>query len=253
MPLFTRGDQNILFVHIPKTGGTTVEDYFRDLSMFDQDARHLYTPWNVFVKNSLQNKCRVSLQHLTVKEMQSIFPEEFIHSLTHVFTITRNPYDRLISEYWYLKKKVFRTSKDYKIWGVDPNKIQNALQDMDSFVDFMYREYSKDPTFLDNHFRPQVDFIQDLPSHLAPLLMVFEFDDLKNETMIPDLIEAYSLDKDKHQMELATAVHKNHHTPSDQKMIWLRVTEDKIRQWYKDDFKTFGYAYRPYLGEENMV
>jgi hypothetical protein len=241
MPLFAREDQKILFVHIPKTGGTTLENFFRDQDMFRQDAEHLYTPWSVFVKKSLREGCRGSLQHLTVKEMRSIFPDKLLTSITDVFTVTRDPYDRLLSEYWYLKKKVFLKPQDYDIWGVDPSMIQNALGDFDVFVDLMHREYLRDPSFLDNHFRPQVDFLKDLPEHLVSRLNVLEFEDLGKGMLVPDLVETYSLTKD-----VVVAGHKNQHTPTDHTMSWYRETEDKIREWYKEDFDILGYPYRPY-------
>ena len=74
-------DHKILFIHIPRTGGTSVEKFFE----FKTHDNLLST------QSSIRNA-----QHLTLKEYtQEIDIEKYFK-----FTIVRNPWDRLLS--WYL-------------------------------------------------------------------------------------------------------------------------------------------------------
>lgn len=124
---FYRNDssENILFIHIPKTGGTSVE---KSLSDYPEAF------FNKF------NKYHVTPQHFD--------REDYIHlSIPAVidssFCLVRNPLDRLHSEYKY---RIRKSRKLYKFF------------DFESFVYFIER-VGVNNSYLDNHIRPQVGFV----------------------------------------------------------------------------------------------
>ena len=79
--------RQLIFIHIPKTGGTTVE---KRLQLTNID--NLYST-SLFINNR-------TLQHMTWDKYVEKYPEKF--KLYKTFSIVRNPYHRFISSYnWF--------------------------------------------------------------------------------------------------------------------------------------------------------
>src|SRR5690554_502775 len=93
MPVMSKHDVNILFIHIPKTGGTTIEDVFRrsgfSVSYYEPRAK---------TKLGSPNKIRLcSPQHMHAYQINSIFD---LSKFDYVFGVVRDPLTRAVSEYW---------------------------------------------------------------------------------------------------------------------------------------------------------
>lgn len=93
-----------IFVHIPKTGGTSIEDIFwpdrRELSEDPEwAARHL---WMSFV-DEFRNKYQTGgLQHLTADQIATEVGTDTFNECFK-FAIVRNPWDKAISQFTYTK------------------------------------------------------------------------------------------------------------------------------------------------------
>ena len=92
-------EHKTIFVHIPKNAGTSIETYFANGSVRIQPSKHadIYEIKRKF-KNSYNNYKK--------------------------FTIIRNPYDKMVSWYFYLKRNL----GDYNViefnnWIKDPSKF----------------------------------------------------------------------------------------------------------------------------------
>lgn len=111
MPYFKNNKTNVLFIHIPKTGGSSLEAYFSKKYNIPLDSKALYM-WS----DKEQNKkitINSSLQHTTYQTIikyKSAFNIE-TNGIT-IITIVRNPYERLISDLFHWKKIVQDTSKE---------------------------------------------------------------------------------------------------------------------------------------------
>lgn len=133
MPIFRRDGLDVLFVHVPKTGGTSVERMF-DAAGFQTLYRDTKT--GPGTANRLRT---VSPQHLHAHLLQQLF---HVDMFDLVFMITREPVARFKSEYGMRNSKDLRADADaVDVWA------ERALS-----------RYQRDPTALDNHLRPQVDF-----------------------------------------------------------------------------------------------
>lgn len=75
-----------IFIHIPKCAGTSIEQFIKDHGRNDLQFIGLY-----------QNR---SLHHLTAIELKIIIKEQIFHHY-YKFSVVRNPYDRLLSEYYW--------------------------------------------------------------------------------------------------------------------------------------------------------
>ena len=117
MPYFKNDNINILFIHIPKTGGTSLEKYFSNKFKIELNNKSLFN----FIKTNNKNiKINSSLQHLTYNKIvqynNKLFNVDFNN--IKIITIVRNPYERIISDLFFFKlinintpkKKVFNNS-----------------------------------------------------------------------------------------------------------------------------------------------
>lgn len=87
-----------IFIHIPKCGGTSIEDVIWPEPRSTEDL------WMGF-KSKYHNKYQTGgLQHLHAIQVQQEVGEEIFNSYFK-FTITRNPWDKAISQYFYMQKR----------------------------------------------------------------------------------------------------------------------------------------------------
>lgn len=124
MPYFKNDYINVLFIHIPKTGGSSLELYFSSKYNIPLNNKSLYDP----IKNKqLLNeniKINTSLQHITYNQIvkyDKIFNIDFNN--IKIITIVRNPYERFISDLFYFslittdstKEEVFDILNNYLV------------------------------------------------------------------------------------------------------------------------------------------
>jgi Sulfotransferase family len=131
MPIFHLKEHNVLFVHIPRTGGSTIEKSF---------TREY--PMSFFSYGSIAC-ARVTPQHFTKGEMDLFFSTDYFD---YSFTIVRNPYERLESGY-----KLARILGEQGFWGGAPTFSQ--------WLEANLSRAAQDRHHGDNHFRPQTDFL----------------------------------------------------------------------------------------------
>ena len=127
MPIYKNdNNENILFIHIPKTGGTSIE---KALS---------YYPEAFF--NKYKGDFFVTPQHFSSKDYQHLSISVLVDTS---FCLVRHPLDRLKSEYKY---------------RVNKSRALYRFFDFSSFVFYLNRVGVSNHCF-DNHIRPQVEFL----------------------------------------------------------------------------------------------
>ncbi len=132
MPIFNVNNKRVLFIHIPKTGGTSIENW---LSNFGE--MQFYQP-------GIPTFMKCTPQHLTFNDLTVLFNDDFFDVC---FAVVRNPYERLMSEY------LFRTENQLK-------KFKRRV----NFSDWLMLHLSKakqNKHHFDNHLRPQTDFVNE--------------------------------------------------------------------------------------------
>ena len=114
-----------LYLHLPKTGGTSINKFFNDRFNDNEfDFGHPYL-------------------------------SDYGNKISHYFkfTIVRNPYDRLVSAFFYMSK--------YSKFQSDINFRKHWKLKDDTFESFVIQKLPKivdDPKIRPRHFKPQVDF-----------------------------------------------------------------------------------------------
>lgn len=133
MPVFLKGERSVLFIHIPKSAGSSIEQvgycngWNETFSMRGRELKDLG-----FFKSTPQ--------HLHLSVLREIFD---LDAFDNVFTVVRNPFSRIKSEYYWQRAQ--------GLTGVAPDYW---LQD--TFSRYMENNY-----LYDNHIRPQVEFLPD--------------------------------------------------------------------------------------------
>lgn len=135
-----RETAKVLFLHVPKTGGQSVYAFLK--SNYVGKIQYIHT-------NLTQQ-----LEHTTSKELQKIF----------IFCFVRNPWDRLVSNYFYAIEM-------YNIFKNNPTRMKSKLNQFRknvasmSFHDFVL---SLSPRILQQnlHLRPQTTFMSPLKNFI---------------------------------------------------------------------------------------
>ena len=132
MPTFTIKNRNILFIHIPKTGGSSIWKWI------DQEVKNIK-----FYSNQRTESMKVTPQHLTKRDVAAYLGDSFDYQ----FAVVRNPYERMESEFFYRM-------------GLHRKRIdKNCLAGFSHWVLRQIDEMRRDKCHCDNHFRRQVEFV----------------------------------------------------------------------------------------------
>ena len=194
-----------IFVHIPKAGGTSIE------RLFNIDKRkNLYQGLDGIRHNGVS----FSLQHLTAKQLKKHPETKKYFNNYFKFSFVRNPYDRILSEYFWLhrinKIGMKDTPENFKIW------VKKFLKKMDKDHKLPQYQY-----LYDNDDNLMVDFIG------------------KIETINDDFKEV--LKKIKHR-EISLPHHNKNKKNKEIKDSYLtEEIKDIIYDIYKKDFELFSY------------
>lgn len=148
--------RNILFVHIPRTAGTLIEREFLNVQGKWPTGipKHL---WGILKKNGRS----FTGQHLTMRQIEQ---EKFLSKQElercHVFSVVRNPYDRIRSlyRYWGGAKK----------WG----SMQNFLEEVRELLNNPL--HKKRGSIARYHVLPQVDYLENSAGRIQMIILKFE-------------------------------------------------------------------------------
>ena len=139
MPVFIKGERAILFVHVPRTGGSSITSFLGRCGW----ASHDVDPKSVYDASSPNYYRRVSPQHWDSERLTQIYRLERFEA---IIQFVRHPLQRTASEYRWRRSAPDtagrKTTLEFSAWW---NQVCS--------------EYAREPSVLDNHIRPQSDFL----------------------------------------------------------------------------------------------
>ena len=206
-----------LFIHVPKTGGSSV------LGAFGEENRTLLkTPGEAvrYAESREPVSGCLSLNHLSLSwALRAGILNEKSSKHLKVFAAVRNPYKRIESVYWHLRRK---------------NQLR-FLRTFDSFIDFIYRR-GVWPIGPWDHFgasfaNPQVAWTRGWPRPVHLLRTESLTEDFKNLFGGP----LQGLPALPH---LNVSVHSH-------EISWTERSVERVRDLYDEDFREFGYPDAP--------
>jgi hypothetical protein len=205
MPYFKTDNINLLFIHIPKTGGSSLELYFSykyAIELTNESLMAFY-PTDVF-NSSLQH-----LQYTTILKHKDLLKVDMDNNLK-IITIVRNPYHRIVSDLFFFSLICTDSTQD---------DVYNIIE---SYL-FSGKNY-------DNHNMQQYLFITNEMGMIIDDLTIF-----KTETLMRDMVNYGFTDFD-------IDVNKNSHEVMDRYILYLNEKSIKlINSFYDKDFSLFGY------------
>jgi len=192
-------EKKCIFIHIPKTAGTSIEQFIRD----NGNNNLLF----IGVRNNR------SLQHLTANELKMMIP--YIYKQYYKFSIVRNPYDKLLSEYYWnpsinIGYKNGKSKKDFL------KKVIEIVQNKKYFNDIY-----------NDHFIPQYNFLF-----------------FKNKLLVNQLFKYEDLEWVSNFLKKKLKITRNfpYLNKNDiNKEGWNDDEKEIIYNLYKNDFLYFGY------------
>lgn len=188
-----------IFIHVPKNGGMAVS-------------------------NALFGKNRMLGGHYAADFYKVVFGEDF-KKFTK-FAISRNPWDRLVSAYHYLKGG----GMNYQ----DKEWEQKHISEYSTFADFVNGWLDEKNIYKGMHFTPQYEFVSDGKGNLlVDYLGRFEamqdsFDHIKQLLALDEKVLSHS----------NKSVRK-----SDYRIYYGDKEVERVAEVYKKDIKLFGYSF----------
>lgn len=200
-----------IFVHIPKAGGTSIEN----LLWPDFSTRTEADLWMGFVKPFYNKYQTGGLQHLLATQIreevgQAIFQEYY------KFSVVRNPFTKTVSQYLYMSRR--EDLRDFL------NMKKNA-----TFIEYLHLISQKEHV----QWKPQVDFVLD--ENNKPLL-----DDI---IKLEKIKENYAYLTSKVGVSFNGLSHHNKGNYEAFKDYHTKESIDIISEIYKKDIEYFNYEY----------
>lgn len=211
-----------IFIHIPKTGGTSIENFL-----------DLCNPSNHFADEVwfFQKGVKYNYQHLTAfiyKTYGFLKREDF--ETYFKFTFVRNPYDRCVSEFFFSKGG---HKKDISIpaWVNIKPKID--------FIDFSPKAFSEFLVRLSNNSLKAHDMLQShfiLDENQNSLVdFIGKYENLKED--LAKILDILKINKSINELPHS---YKNL-IPYDKSKYLIPKNKELIYDKFKKDFEIFGY------------
>lgn len=201
----------IIFVHIPKCAGTTVENMLgiagEDEFYSEKVTNSVLSkiPRDKFTNEEYRICASKNMQHYTIEELQKILPSEIFNNYKKI-AIVRNPYDRLVSDFhFFFPNSNLSQFEDF---------VRSALS-----LDVYTRNW-----LYDGHLETQTSYLS------GEVNVIYKYENIQSclsyLTEITGKIPKH-LRKSKNKIDW-----ENYYTPN------LR---DLVYNFYSVDFKNFGY------------
>jgi len=111
-----------LFIHLPKTGGTSIEKQFSTMDgVLSLSCPFGRTPSAEGPRGRLADGLHFGLKHAKAHELQQLLGPE-IWDTYYKFAIVRNPFSKTLSSYYHFEKMADPNSEFKEGWAVDLRK-----------------------------------------------------------------------------------------------------------------------------------
>lgn len=213
----------IIFVHVPKAAGSSINKILEcnsENEMFSYDwFRNLKNKPELPKNLSFEEIIKIQYchpQHLKAHQLKLLFKNEWDNY--YKFAIVRNPYDRFVSEYEYIKNHPVNKALDFK--DLDFLAFTKAVCSLPTFTRQLIFDY---------HFDLQKDFLTS--DNRIIVDEVYRFENL------------YPLFKRLKIMTGNDEVHELAYKTKDYKEYYCKESKYMVEKLFKDDLNYFSYSF----------
>jgi hypothetical protein len=188
----------LIFVHIPKTAGTSIEKMI-------EIRNNKLDLWSTSIP---------ILQHLVPKDLKKYIDDNKWNTY-YKFTVVRNPFDRLVSDYkWMLTQNLFKKKQTF-------NEFVKLVENV--VINNQYHNHE-----LYDHFKPQYLYFEDI-----------EYDYIcKFETLVEDIKVIQKASNNNNKLPyLNKTKHDNY------KIYYNTETKNIVEKLYYKDLEKFNYKF----------
>jgi len=200
-----------IFIHIPKTGGASIERL-----IWKEEERTEENLWMGYTYKHHNKYQTGALQHLYASNVKKAVGED-VYEDYFTFSMVRNPWDRVISQFLYLQKRW-----DLRDFLAVPRHV--------SFIDYLKLIQQRPHV----HWNPQYLFLYDKYDTLL-VDQVYRFEDFDSSVM--SILSEIGLDP---QVEIPHA-NKSQRLPYH--VYYDDYTRDMVGEIYAEDVARFGYHF----------
>ena len=243
MPITPHPDK-ILFIHIPRTGGTSVEQW---LGMYKRGPSSLSGPVPLHDYLANENLPLVGLQHYTFLDIINFLRnnqgrfwcDELLNDihLYKIFTIVRNPWAKLVSHWWWSSKPMWNNHRRAR--HTMPRQLLSLTKSFNKFVKSIGELSDEEIKYTrDSHLRPQWQFIISNPDHSSrDIILGDPIRVARYEMYHEDISSMFAhLDKD-YRLQRAGGKYSG----PDHNLVLSDYAIDEIGKIYREDIDLFGY------------
>jgi len=198
MPIFDFGDRRVLFLHIPKAAGSSITKWLSEHGHVSFFRPRPVAPFSI------------PSQHLRWRDFDYLLNSP---KFDYAFSVVRNPYDRIESEYFWAHRNANATGQPW--------------DDFNSWVERQIKAVRNNSFHASNHLCTQVSF-------LADPVEVFQIED-GMENITARIADALKITPP------AALPHQNARAETSHTITWSGDALELVRDFYAADFKAFGY------------
>ena len=192
----------LIFTHIPKTAGQSIET---SLGIFNERQGHFFKEYVYGSRPKADTPT-----HFTINQIKQHITQEQFDNYTK-FSVIRNPFDKMVSEF------AFKGNNGFIV-------LQPTFKE---FIKELYSKFSNLDSathFAACHYMPQYDFVH-----------------IKDKMVMDHLIRFENLENDlKEKIDLKIP-HCNSRPRNPWSSYYDEATADMVREMYAKDFEAFGY------------
>ncbi|MEM8562150.1 MAG: sulfotransferase family 2 domain-containing protein [Pseudomonadota bacterium] len=203
---------NCIFVHIPKTGGSSIENM-----IWDWEERTAGILWGGFITEYFNKYQAGGLQHLLATQIRHEIGEDR-YSRAFTFSMVRNPFDRIVSQFFYMSKR--EDLRTYISMQAD-DCFQRYL---DLITKRKHVQWERQHRFVhDHHGNCLVD-------------RVMRFEDFDRE--VSKLMEALKIP--------FTHIRHDNQSTQNKQGIYDKASYEQVADMFREDFELLDYAIVPF-------
>lgn len=222
MPYFKTKDINLFYIHVPKTGGMSIEKYFYEKYKIERGYENAYGYTYPNIQYDIIFGKGHTLQHTPYSLISQPEIGHALFNICHeycgnhlIFLATvRNPYHRIISDLFFFIQYTGITKQSTK------EEIEKAIHIYLNNSNYDY----------DNHRLPQWLLLVDCDGNIPNNMII-----LKTETLTVQM----------HEMGFTDFLFEENTNRSGSKINYMDLLTPNsiqlINEYYKEDFKRFSY------------
>jgi chondroitin 4-sulfotransferase 11 len=211
--------KHIYFIHVPKVAGLFIKNFFTE----DLQIPYSYTPDIEDAGTPDERKFIADLGHVPLFKID--------RTKFFVFGFVRNPWDRLVSAYFYMKKGGQPGNRDDK---KSYEKYFKYNKSFEEFVDHFYENRSF--YFQQNHLKTQSYYLQN--KNVIDLDFLGKYEDLYRD--MNNLLVKLNI---KSKVNIEEIPEKNISIHNHYKKYYNAEMVRKVAELYRADAKNFNYSF----------